>query len=166
VPEDELGVTTGPVTDKKDRPSKGVEGEAVVMREDHDLYAVLGVTASASAAEIRHGYRAQVRRHHPDTRLANSNEDRLTQDRALRRVVAAYAVLDDPQKRAAYDREQSRRPRDPAPVRPGPHVVVLGGSGSTRPGRDTWITDLQAGLALGSREWLLEMVQELGHHRW
>jgi DnaJ-class molecular chaperone len=136
------------------------------MREHHNLYAVLGVTASASAAEIRHGYRAQVRRHHPDTRPTNSNDDHLTQDSALRQVLAAYTVLRDPQKRAAYDRQQPRRPRDPAPVRPGPDVVVLGGSGSTWTGRDTWITDLQAGLALGSREWLLEMVQELGHHRW
>jgi hypothetical protein len=165
VPEDELGVTRHPYR-QKDQPSNGVEREAVVMREDHDLYAVLGVTASASAAEIRHGYRAQVRRHHPDTRLANSNDDHLTQDRALRQVVAAYAVLGDPQKRAAYDREQSRWHRNPAPVRPGPHVVVLSGSASTRTGRDAWITDLQAGLALGSREWLLEMVHELGHHRW
>jgi hypothetical protein len=136
------------------------------MREDHDLYAVLGVTASASAAEIRHGYRAQVRRLHPDTRPANSNDDDLTQEGSLGRVLAAYAVLRDPQKRAAYDRQQPRLAWDPAPVRPGPRVVVLGGSGSTCTGRDTWITDLHAGLALGSREWLLEMLQELGHHRW
>jgi DnaJ-class molecular chaperone len=80
-----------------------------------DPYAVLGVAHDASQDEISHAFRALLRRHHPDTRGEVSPED--TSDLALRDVVAAYGVLRDPIRRAAYDRrhlEQTRRPSQEA----------------------------------------------------
>jgi DnaJ-class molecular chaperone len=81
-----------------------------------DPYAVLGVAHDASQDEISHAFRALLRRHHPDSRGEVSREDR--SDLALRDVVAAYGVLRDPIRRAAYDRrflEQARRPSQDAP---------------------------------------------------
>jgi DnaJ-class molecular chaperone len=81
-----------------------------------DPYAVLGVAHDASQDEISHAFRALLRRHHPDTRGEVSGDD--TSDLALRDVVAAYGVLRDPIRRAAFDRrhlEQTRRTSHEAP---------------------------------------------------
>lgn len=59
-------------------------------------YEVLGVGPRASAAELRRAYLALARRHHPD--VAGGSEDR------MQAVTAAWAVLGDPVRRAAYDR--------------------------------------------------------------
>jgi DnaJ domain len=66
-----------------------------------DPYAVLGVARGASRDEISHAYRAMLRKHHPDTR---EDDTAGGADAALRDVVAAYDVLRDPTRRAAYDR--------------------------------------------------------------
>ncbi|WP_083873525.1 J domain-containing protein [Frankia sp. QA3] len=75
------------------------------MTTDHNLYPVLGVDPSASGRQITRAHRTLMRRHHPDTRMparqaAQSNHDH---DAALRQVVAAYAVLRDPRRRADYE---------------------------------------------------------------
>jgi curved DNA-binding protein CbpA len=64
-----------------------------------DYYAVLGVASTASPAEIAHAYRCQVRSQHPDT-----GHDQ--QPDGLSAVLAAYAVLRDPARRAAYDQQR------------------------------------------------------------
>mmetsp|Transcript_41006 Transcript_41006/g.72109 ORF Transcript_41006/g.72109 Transcript_41006/m.72109 type:complete len:285 (-) Transcript_41006:65-919(-) len=64
-----------------------------------DYYAVLGITRSASAAEVRSAYRQQALLHHPD-----KNPDRLQEATDRFKLIAeAYSVLQDPQRRAAYD---------------------------------------------------------------
>lgn len=64
-----------------------------------DYYAALGVSPSASDAEIRKGYKEQALLHHPD-----KNPDRLEEATLQFKLVAeAYATLKDPQKRANYD---------------------------------------------------------------
>lgn len=89
-----------------------------------DLYAVLGVSPTATDDEITHAYRQLVRRHHPDSRDADA--DAAGADAALLDVLGAYAVLHHPQLRADYDRRHGHRPastpaRQPAPPRtPGP----------------------------------------------
>jgi curved DNA-binding protein CbpA len=70
-----------------------------------DLYAILGVAPSATQAEISHAYRTRLRRHHPDTRAPIDEPQDAVSDQALRQVLAAYAVLRDPTRRADYDRE-------------------------------------------------------------
>jgi DnaJ-class molecular chaperone len=66
-----------------------------------DPYSVLGVSPSATQPEITHAYRRQLRDHHPDLRSKPSNSDA---DEWLRQILAAYALLRDPHRRAAYDR--------------------------------------------------------------
>lgn len=69
-----------------------------------DPYAVLGVSRSATAVEITHAYRARLRAYHPDTRQPDPSPDSSADhDSALRRTLAAYAVLRDPHRRATYD---------------------------------------------------------------
>ena len=62
---------------------------------DKDFYKVLGVPKSANENEIRRAYRKLAKEHHPD---ANPGHDE-----RFKEVSAAYDVLSDPDKRAAYD---------------------------------------------------------------
>ena len=85
-----------------------------------DPYLVLGVSSTATQAEITHAYRTRLRAHHPDTRHKPPSQ---TSDDNLRQVLAAYALLRDPVRRADYDRAtthaptaQPHRPHGPIPV--------------------------------------------------
>ncbi|WP_148612825.1 molecular chaperone DnaJ [Nocardioides rubriscoriae] len=63
-----------------------------------DPYALLGVARDADADTIKKAYRKLARQLHPDV-----NPDPTTQEK-FKEVTAAYEVLSDPQKRAAFDR--------------------------------------------------------------
>jgi DnaJ-class molecular chaperone len=64
-----------------------------------DPYTLLGVSKSASAAEIKSAYRKLAKKLHPDV-----NPDRKDIDQKFKEVTAAYDLLSDPAKRARYDR--------------------------------------------------------------
>ncbi|WP_245353346.1 DnaJ domain-containing protein [Pseudonocardia parietis] len=64
---------------------------------ERDLYADLGVCCDASAEQVRRAYRALARPRHPDLKPELGAADRFG------RVAAAFAVLSDPVRRAAYD---------------------------------------------------------------
>ena len=66
---------------------------------EKDYYEVLGVPKNASAAEIKKAYRKLAQKHHPD---ANAGD--LKAEERFKEVSAAYDVLGDEEKRAAYDR--------------------------------------------------------------
>ena len=83
---------------------------STMTTERPDLYAILGVPPSATQAQISHAYRALLRRHHPDTRATSDESDTPGSDTTLQQVIAAYTVLHDPARRAAYDRQA--RPRE------------------------------------------------------
>jgi molecular chaperone DnaJ len=72
-----------------------------VRREwfEKDYYAVLGVPKNASAAEIKKAYRKLAQQHHPDANAGNE-----TSEERFKEISAAYDVLGDEEKRAAYDR--------------------------------------------------------------
>lgn len=63
-----------------------------------DFYQRLGVTRGASGEEIKRAYRKLAGKYHPDRNKAAGAEER------YKAVQAAYEVLKDPDKRAAYDR--------------------------------------------------------------
>ncbi|MUG04069.1 molecular chaperone DnaJ [Bombella sp. ESL0378] len=64
-----------------------------------DYYETLSVSRTASGAEIKKAYRKLAMRYHPDR-----NPDDEEAERKFKEVNAAYEVLKDEQKRAAYDR--------------------------------------------------------------
>ena len=63
-----------------------------------DLYGVLGVTRSATNAEIKRAYRDLARRYHPDAAAPGPDAARRFDE-----VHGAYATLSDAAARAAYD---------------------------------------------------------------
>ena len=91
-----------------------------MVRENPDPYLVLGVSPTATQAEITHAYRDRLRAHHPDTRHPPASK---TADDDLRQVLAAYGLLRDPARRANYDHTTAHaatppphRPHGPTPV--------------------------------------------------
>jgi len=69
-----------------------------------DPYSVLGGPPTATPTQITHAYRRQLRDHHPDTRTPQPNSGA---DERLLEILAAYALLRDPARRAAYDRARN-----------------------------------------------------------
>lgn len=65
--------------------------------EFKDYYQTLGVARDAPADEIRKAFRRLARKYHPDVSKEAGAEER------MKEVNEAYAVLSDPEKRAAYD---------------------------------------------------------------
>ncbi|MFC9351885.1 J domain-containing protein [Arthrobacter sp. NPDC057013] len=68
-----------------------------------DHYGTLGVQRTATQQEISAAYRKFMRTHHPD--MDSTSTDRTE----LLRIMEAFAVLRNPVKRAAYDKELGRR---------------------------------------------------------
>jgi curved DNA-binding protein len=66
--------------------------------EFKDYYKTLGVGREAGADEIKRAYRRLARRYHPDVSKEPDAAER------MKEVNEAYAVLSDPEKRAAYDK--------------------------------------------------------------
>lgn len=67
-----------------------------------DHYLALGVSSSASLADIKKAYRHQAGLHHPDRSTAPDAAQR------FRAVQEAYDILGDPARREAYDNNRKR----------------------------------------------------------
>ncbi len=63
-----------------------------------DYYQVLGVQKNASEEELKKAYRRLAMKYHPDRNPDNKNAEE-----KFKEAKEAYEVLNDPQKRAAYD---------------------------------------------------------------
>jgi molecular chaperone DnaJ len=89
-------------------------------RDGGTHYETLGVTRTASSAEIRDAYRRLARRHHPDSSAGRDVG-------AMAAINEAYHVLGDPVRRAAYDAGMSSTATmaaAPAAARAGSRTVV------------------------------------------
>lgn len=75
--------------------------------EDH--YDTLGVHAGASREELERSYRQLARANHPDLLQQATPGTRAAAEAKLKRINAAYAILSNPTRRLAYDREHARR---------------------------------------------------------
>jgi curved DNA-binding protein CbpA len=92
-----------------------------VEHGEDDHYALLGVSSNVDRRTLRAAYLARMRLHHPDHRPEDPGD-------VARRLNAAYEVLSDPVRRAAYDR--SRRARSTAAGTDGVRPMAAG----SRPG--------------------------------
>lgn len=74
------------------------------------MYEVLGLAAGADPAQVKAAFHALAKRSHPDVNGGDANAAKRFKD-----INAAYEILSDPKKRAAYDlglkhkRAESRR---------------------------------------------------------
>lgn len=101
-----------------------------------DPYAILHIEPTATAREVARAYRMLMRGRHPDTRPAREDGPTEPELQELRDIMGAYAILGNPEKRAAYDREhplpaaaaKPQRPAGssvtPAPALPGAFVLI------------------------------------------
>ncbi len=92
------------------------------MTDDRDPYHVLGVPAGATAEQIASAYRRLARRHHPDVSTMTGAEQRMAE------INAAWTLLRDPHKRAAWDREHGIAGHHAAAgaTGPGPNGATTG----------------------------------------
>ena len=63
-----------------------------------DYYEILGLSRNAGKDDIRSAYRRLARQYHPDVNKEAEAEDR------FKEINEAYQILNDDDKRAAYDR--------------------------------------------------------------
>ena len=127
------------------------------MANERDPYQVLGLSSSASQAEIASAYRRLLRDHHPDTRTHHHTPDPAA-DEYLQRILSAYALLRDPEHRAAHDRAVTERAeaesdvqprrRPEAPTRPATPIrirVVVRGTPPPRrpPATGLWVSPVR-----------------------
>ena len=68
------------------------------MASEPDIYELLGVSRDADAAAIKAAYRKMAMQYHPDRNPGDAEAEA-----RFKAIGAAYEVLKDPQKRAAYD---------------------------------------------------------------
>src|SRR5262245_18918052 len=81
--------------------------------EGENLYAVLGVPNKASKEESQAAFKKRARELHPDVNKAPDAEEK------FKKLVSAYEVLKDDDKRARYDSFGINGKRRPAPQRDG-----------------------------------------------
>jgi DnaJ domain len=111
----------------------------VATTGDRSHYDVLGISVSASTAEVRDAYRRAARDHHPDA----GGDGRRMSD-----LNAAWHVLGDPARRAAYDRQRTagRRGGDA-----GPGAVTPGAGAGFDAYDGGW--DAEGGVYRSAEEW-------------
>jgi len=71
--------------------------------EKRDYYEVLGVSKTASDAEIKSAYKKCAIKYHPDRQTGKSDAEKKEAEEKFKEAAEAYDVLRDPEKRQRYD---------------------------------------------------------------
>ncbi len=110
------------------------------MATKRDYYEILGVSKSASGAEIKSAYRKQALKWHPDK---HQGEDKKKAETTFKEINEAYQILSDTQKKQSYD-QFGHAAFDPA--------SGMGGNPYTgqQSGPFTWTYSSQSGAQGGS----------------
>jgi len=88
-----------------------------------DPYDVLGVSKTASEAEIKKAFRSLAKKHHPDTKGGDAAAQKRFQE-----ISAAYDIVGDKQKRAKFDQGEIDANGNPRGFDPGAHGFHGGGN--------------------------------------
>lgn len=112
-----------------------------------DPYDILGVSKTASDAEIKKAFRSLAKKHHPDAHGGDKNAQKRFQE-----LSGAYDILGDKEKRAKFDRGEIDASGNPRGFDPRAHGFEGGpfGGGGPRDFHYTWSSD-QAETAEGFR---------------
>ena len=70
------------------------------MNQEENPYDVLGVSANATAAEIKTAYRKAALRYHPDKQT--NEQDLHTATEQFAKLSNAYEILSDPEQKLAF----------------------------------------------------------------
>ena len=73
------------------------------MAEKRDYYEVLGVSKTASEAEIKSAYKKMAIKYHPDRQTGKSDAEKKEAEEKFKEATEAYSVLSDKEKRQHYD---------------------------------------------------------------
>eukprot|EP00753_Platysulcus_tardus_P000680 PLAT10638.1.p1 GENE.PLAT10638.1~~PLAT10638.1.p1 ORF type:complete len:483 (-),score=281.15 PLAT10638.1:541-1989(-) len=84
---------------------------ALKQSKQKNYYKILGVSRSASTAEIKKAFRKQARKWHPD-RVADQGEEKQEEySKVFQDIAEAYEVLADDEMRGKYDRGEELKPQ-------------------------------------------------------
>ncbi|EKM83768.1 hypothetical protein AGABI1DRAFT_81503 [Agaricus bisporus var. burnettii JB137-S8] len=86
------------------------------MSQFPDYYQLLGISQTATQEEVRHAYRKESLKTHPDRIVNASPSEKRAATERFQAVADAYFVLSDPQRRKEYDdlyRTQPNRTDNP-----------------------------------------------------
>jgi DnaJ-class molecular chaperone len=98
-----------------------------------DPYEVLGVSKTASEADIKKAFRSLAKKHHPDTK----GGDKAAQKR-FQEISAAYDIVGDKEKRGKFDRGEIDANGNPRGFDPREHGPFGGQGGGPRDFHYTW----------------------------